>query len=116
MPNSPTIHIQKTAPGPPSATATHARDVAEPDRRRQRRRERLEVVDRARVVLVVVRAGDDLGPVRQRLELAEAAPEREEHTHPEHDVEHIVVPDHAVEDVEKVPELLHEGAPAIGVC
>jgi hypothetical protein len=53
IPKNPTIHIQKTAPG-------------------------LEMVDRARVVRVVVPATQHVRAVGQGTVLAESAPERED--------------------------------------
>ncbi len=55
MPRKPTIHIQKTAPGPPRDIASrHAADIAKPDRCGQCRRQGLEVIDRAGIVGFVV--------------------------------------------------------------
>ena len=56
-----------------------AADVAEADRRRQRRRQGLEVIDRAGIVRVVVLAADHVIAVGQRAVLAEAAPDREQY-------------------------------------
>jgi hypothetical protein len=54
-----------------------ATDIAEADSARKCRRECLEVIDRARIVGVVVHTPNDGGPVRQGAILREATPDRE---------------------------------------
>ena len=71
-----------------------APDVAEPHRGGQGRGERLEMIDRARVVRVVVPPPQHVGAVGQRPILAEPAPDREEDAGGQHQHEHRVPAPH----------------------
>ena len=82
-------------------------DVAEPDRGRESRRERLEVADGTGIVGVVVATGGDGDAVGQGTPLADAAPEREEQSDGEHGVEDPVGPDDSRDRFDEVVEAVH---------
>ena len=91
----------------------HTADVAETNRRRQRGRQRLEVIDGARVRRIVVAAAQYVQAVRQRTELAEARPEREGDPRAEHEKQDCVVPEESVGGFEKAVKTVQVIAPRL---
>ena len=101
MPKKPTTHIQNTAPGPPSAMASATPPILpRPTVADSAADKRLEMVDRAGVVRVVVHAAQDVRAMRQGAILGETAPDSEQHAGANNPVEHIVMPENGVEIVQ----------------
>ncbi len=102
------------------ATQRHSnrdtRDVAKPHRRRQSRRQRLEVIDRSRVIVIVVLTPHDGNPVRQGLVLAEDRPEGEDDARNEQCVHRIVREENPIDAIDQVIQCHLAPAEMLGWC
>ena len=84
-----------------------AADVAESNRGRERRRQRLEVVDRSGVIGVVVLSPNDLDAVGQRNPRRETGPDQQKGTDPEDDQKDVVMPENVVDVRQDSIESVH---------
>ena len=87
-----------------------ATDVAQADGRRQGRGQRLKMVDRARIVRIVVTPPQDMETMGQGDVLAEPGPNGKNDAGKKHEKQHVVVPDDTVDSSEYLVELIHRVA------
>ena len=84
-----------------------ATDITETDCRGKRSGKGLKVVDGARVIGIVVDTANDTRTVGQRAILGETAPERKQYAGPDQRIQHVLVPQKAVERGEQRAEFRH---------
>jgi hypothetical protein len=87
----------------------NAADIAEADGCGQSCRQRLEMIDGAGIVRVVVDTPHDGGTVRERTVLGEAAPYRKQDARADNREQHVLVPEIAVERGQDGAEVAHQG-------
>ena len=85
----------------------HTADVAEAHGRRQGSGQRLKMVNGAGIIGVIVTTADHMKAVGQRAVLAKTAPDGEQQTGAEQQIQHRAVPDDVVERDEERGECFH---------
>ena len=94
---------------------SNAADVTQAYRRRQRSGQSLKVVDRARVVRVVIAATNDVNSMGQCPVLGKTAPDGEYDACPKQHEQHGVVPDNRIDCAQETIQTVHQRISARGV-